>query len=155
MPKSKDTIQIPLEMLEPIENYNAEEFAKVMLIMAEERVSLYKEKDKQYGGSWMKDGGLGAYLNLKRKIDRILTRFKRGTLFSWESDRTGEATLDTLMDLSNYSDMFMGLLFFKISSMQEFKMFTRLYPQLAEFYTFEDGRVALKTPTHNIDEKGD
>lgn len=38
-------------------------------------------KDKQYGASWKKRGGVGAYMNVARKIDRLETQVKAGKLY--------------------------------------------------------------------------
>ena len=87
---------------EPIESYNPEDVWAFMNHYNNAKVLLFLEKDKAYGGSWMKDGAVGAFMNLKRKMDRVVTQFKNGRLFSFSKDSTGETSVDTFMDLENY-----------------------------------------------------
>jgi hypothetical protein len=67
-----------------------------------------REKDKLYGGSWLKRGGVGAYMNVARKIDRLE---KTAEAHGWdvieaasvESFSYGEGSvLDQIGDLRRY-----------------------------------------------------
>jgi hypothetical protein len=73
-----------------------------------------KRKDAEYGGSWIKRGGIGAFLNLVRKWDRLdeqVSRSERngdtGIKFDIfqhiRSDTSAETVLDTLRDLRRYA----------------------------------------------------
>ncbi|MCV6900736.1 hypothetical protein OE165_27265, partial [Escherichia coli] len=70
-------------------------------------LELFQQKDAGYGGSWQKDGLNGAFLNLKRKWDRLEHIFKKGELFE---ESSVENIDDTMMDLENYAAMFSYLL---------------------------------------------
>lgn len=70
-----------------------------------------KLKDNEYGGSWKKRGGVGAYMNVCRKVDRIENQLsKPGTsemgqydIFSHISnDKRPEGILDDIRDLRRY-----------------------------------------------------
>lgn len=39
--------------------------------LAAQDARILREKDKEYGGSWLKRGGVGAFMMLARKVDRI------------------------------------------------------------------------------------
>ena len=91
-----------------IDKYDTAELVKWMEEDLQRRLELLKDKDKHYGGSWQKDGMLGAYINLKRKIDRIQHMFLKGTIFDFD-DSLEENIYDTLQDLQNYTAMFSWL----------------------------------------------
>lgn len=65
-----------------------------------------EEKDKQYGSSWKKRGGVGAFMMLARKWDRIEELVEKH--FNWdlfaaiESDHRPEAVIDDIRDLRRY-----------------------------------------------------
>lgn len=71
-------------------------------------------KDREYGGSWLKRGGVGAFMMATRKYDRILTMIlrpiadsQRGSLrFCIEHDQREEGILDDLGDLRRYLILF-------------------------------------------------
>lgn len=108
--------------LEPIPEYNSDDMRAFLERWNNARLDLFVEKDKSYGGSWMQDGVLGAYYNLKRKMDRIITRFRHGKLFDASNDTTNESNIDTFMDLENYSSMNIGFMFFTADE-KTFKVF--------------------------------
>lgn len=61
-------------------------------------------KEKEYGGSWCKRGGIGAFFVAVRKLDRIENQInKRGTLaLALEHDKRAEGIRDDLCDLRCY-----------------------------------------------------
>ena len=42
-----------------------------LALVAQRDVSTLEQKDREYGGSWLKRGGVGAFMMLARKWDRI------------------------------------------------------------------------------------
>lgn len=63
------------------------------------------EKDKEYGGSWKKRGGIGAYMMLARKWDRLEIQVEKVNWDIFESIRTDtrkEGVLDDIRDLRRY-----------------------------------------------------
>lgn len=64
-----------------------------------------REKNREYGGSWIERGGIGAFFSAVRKIDRIknqLMRFHGHLGKTIENDRRTEGVLDDLGDLRRY-----------------------------------------------------
>lgn len=94
-----------IDFWEGLKDYDSEKVAEFMESDFKQRLELFIEKDASYGGSWQKDGLNGAFLNLKRKWDRLEHIFKKGKLF----ETSVENTEDTLKDLSNYATMFLFL----------------------------------------------
>jgi len=80
--------------------------------IANEDVSTLVEKDKEYGGSWKRRGGVGAFMMAARKHDRLEEIWKRIELRSgaegWdifeaiENDHRDESILDDIRDLRRY-----------------------------------------------------
>lgn len=75
--------------------------------VAEIDVEQLKVKNKEYGGSWHRRGGQGAFMMLARKWDRVDEQIKNaprcGDLASAvEADRRQEGILDDLGDLRRY-----------------------------------------------------
>ena len=76
-------------------------------------VAQLKEKDKSYGGSWKKRGGVGAYMMAARKIDRIEVQLSRvpfnaahppqyDIFAHLASDSRPDGILDDIRDLRRY-----------------------------------------------------
>ncbi len=63
-----------------------------------------RAKDKEYGGSWHRRGGTGAFHALARKGDRLLEQLDiHTTITAAKQDKnSSEAILDTLGDLRRY-----------------------------------------------------
>lgn len=102
-----------VDLLQGLENYDSSELRKWMEEHNHKRVEIFTLKDAAYGGSWQKDGLVGAYLNLKRKWDRLSNLFQTGELFDLSPKNLKEmqeTVNDTLLDLENYSAMFNWLL---------------------------------------------
>ena len=67
-------------------------------------VTVIREKDREYGGSWHKRGGQGAFFMLARKWDRIVEGVKKFGSFEaiLAADKREEGVLDDLGDLRRY-----------------------------------------------------
>ena len=66
------------------------------------------KKDDEYGASWKRRGGVGAYFVMIRKVDRLEEQAKRHCydIFKACHDHsTGESLLDTMRDLRCYLDL--------------------------------------------------
>jgi hypothetical protein len=66
---------------------------------------MIREKDKAYGGSWKKRGGIGAYMMLARKWDRLeqsVLAFGYDIFKAIEEDQRDESTIDDIQDLRRY-----------------------------------------------------
>lgn len=73
--------------------------------VAAEDVRELQRKDAEYGGSWLKRGGTGAFHMLARKIDRLeeqAKRFNYNVLAAIEADQRPEGILDDIRDLRRY-----------------------------------------------------
>lgn len=61
------------------------------------------EKNAEYGGSWVRRGGRGAFHALARKADRIIEQLKIHKTFQAAREaKSGESIDDTLGDLRRY-----------------------------------------------------
>lgn len=63
------------------------------------------KKDEEYGGSWKKRGGVGAYMMAVRKIDRleeITGRHKYDIFEALKDEKSSESLIDTIRDLRRY-----------------------------------------------------
>lgn len=92
------------ELLTPIKDYNFEPDLVDKIEGVCKKIMI--EKDKDYGGSWQKDGLLSAHMNLKRKFDRLHTIFLNG----FSTEVADETVLDTLIDLRNYTTLYISFL---------------------------------------------
>lgn len=75
--------------------------------VANDIADLLLQKDKEYGGSWQRRGGVGAYMMLVRKSDRLEEQVKneyRYDIFEACTDETkaSESLVDTLKDQVGY-----------------------------------------------------
>ncbi len=80
------------------------DFTRVMEIATND-VHVLRNKDAEYGSSWQKRGGVGAFMMLARKWDRLETQCKEHgwDIFKACEDATKmEVALDTLADLRRY-----------------------------------------------------
>lgn len=71
-------------------------------------VELVLEKDKEYGASWKRRGGVGAAMNMLRKFDRIEEQLRPNgyDVFAALAKTTGQTTediRDTLRDAVGYA----------------------------------------------------
>jgi hypothetical protein len=77
---------------------------KIKHVLSEDETRL-REKDEEYGGSWLKRGGIGAYMMAARKIDRlenIVSGYQYDIFAALTNDKSGESLLDTIRDLRGY-----------------------------------------------------
>jgi hypothetical protein len=77
----------------------------ILRAIAERDVGQLMSKDKEYGGSWKKRGGVGAFMMLARKWDRLETQVgKRGyDIFkALQEDLRTTGLIDDLGDLRRY-----------------------------------------------------
>lgn len=116
--KNQDTIQVPRWAFQALENYDSAKFAAFLTQYNNDKIDLYKEKDATYGGSWQKDGLVSAFLNLKRKIDRLINMWQNGDIFNFGGK--GESILDTFQDMENYSALCVGFIIFSIKSEEQY-----------------------------------
>lgn len=68
-------------------------------------VNLAQQKDAEYGASWCKRGGIGAWFTTVRKFDRLVTQMKAKGNNIWDvSDdiNSTEALEETIKDAINY-----------------------------------------------------
>lgn len=73
--------------------------------MAEADVSSLIASEKNYGDSWKKRGGIGAYMMLARKMDRLAkaVESKNGDIYKLLSEDTrAEGAIDDIRDLRRY-----------------------------------------------------
>ena len=76
-----------------------------MLRIARNDVQGLKAAEKSYGVSWRKRGGMGAFMMLARKWDRIENQVKPENydiFSSYEKDKRQEGLLDDIQDLRRY-----------------------------------------------------
>ena len=73
--------------------------------IAQRDVITLQRKDREYGGSWCKRGGIGAAMMLLRKVDRIENQIQK---FGWDifaaaaADKRPEGIVDDIRDLRAY-----------------------------------------------------
>ena len=73
--------------------------------IADSDVVALQEAEKSYGDSWRKRGGVGAFMMLARKWDRIENQVKAqqyDVFDAIESDRWAEGIMDDIQDLRRY-----------------------------------------------------
>lgn len=76
--------------------------------IAMEDAKLVAQKDAEYGASWKKRGGVGAFMVMSRKIDRLEEQCRRHGYDIFKAirdDSTGESLVDTIRDLRCYLDL--------------------------------------------------
>lgn len=80
-------------------------YIHLVLEIADNDVRVLKEKDAEYGGSWLKRGGVGAYMMACRKFDRLEEQVKKrgwDVFAAAEADDRAEGILDDIGDLRRY-----------------------------------------------------
>jgi len=72
----------------------------LLMNLAQRDVEVLKEKGRHYGDSWRKRGGVGAFMMLARKWDRIenMVRARNWDVFACERD----GVLEDIADLRRY-----------------------------------------------------
>lgn len=74
-------------------------------VLIDELVRIAQQKDAEYGASWCKRGGIGAWFTTVRKFDRISTQLKNMSYDLWHTEFDGDQTEsleETLKDGINY-----------------------------------------------------
>lgn len=80
-------------------------YRRFIVPILEEDAAIVVRKDEEYGGSWIRDGGPGAFFATWRKVHRIAEIAGRhaNDVFAAFADKTiGEAFVDTVADLRRY-----------------------------------------------------
>lgn len=73
--------------------------------LADRDVASIQEKDREYGGSWKKRGGVGAFMMLARKWDRLEKQVEAqgyDVFKAIREDQRSEGVLDDIRDLRRY-----------------------------------------------------
>jgi len=73
--------------------------------IADGDVVALEEAEKSYGDSWRKRGGVGAFMMLARKWDRIENQVKAqqyDVFHAIEADRRSDGIMDDIQDLRRY-----------------------------------------------------
>ena len=99
---SKNKTCFDKKLMEQIEDYHIKDVLVFLDTLHKTSQKITEEKDKDYGGSWQKDGLLSVHLNTKRKWDRLQNIFENGFEMNLES----ETVIDTLIDLRNYVSLY-------------------------------------------------
>jgi hypothetical protein len=87
------------------QNFNLHE---TLVTIANDDAQIVLEKDKSYGSSWKKRGGVGAFMMLARKWDRIENMVQEDkwdmfkTLQRTHANQESETLLETIRDLRQY-----------------------------------------------------
>ena len=89
---------------------SGDEFLRLLDVVAKADVAGLKKAQQSYGNSWKSRGGVGAYMMLARKIDRMENRVKRASpdaapydIFAHVvADTRAEGVIDDIRDLRRY-----------------------------------------------------
>lgn len=100
--KTKSQVCFDVESMEQIQNYDIKDVLSFLEKLNSASMKITESKDKDYGGSWQKDGVIGVHLNTKRKWDRLHNLFQNG----FQNDLKDETVMDTLVDLRNYVGLY-------------------------------------------------
>lgn len=87
-----------------MKSYELKEHENLTNIAINDITTAYN-KDQEYGASWKKRGGPGAYLTMTRKMDRLEEMAKRKNWDIFEALRdknSSESLIDTIRDLRVY-----------------------------------------------------
>lgn len=79
-----------------------------LVAITDEDVRVLVEKDKDYGSSWKKRGGSGAFFMLARKWDRLENQVQQHNFDIFAAinkDRREEGILDDIRDLRRYLEL--------------------------------------------------
>jgi hypothetical protein len=85
---------------------NPSEQTRRLMKIVDEDLAVLEAKNAEYGQSWLKRGGVGAFMMIARKWDRLETQCR---IYNWDifemlngNDKLMEDTLDTIRDLRRY-----------------------------------------------------
>jgi len=107
-------------------------------VITEELVKFVNDKDIQYGSSWRKRGGAGAFMVIARKWDRVEqaceTRHpaKYDIFDVFEADGRSETILDDCLDLVGYLLILVEHMI-EIGHVSEIKELNMSFPPLTQF----------------------
>lgn len=82
-----------------------EELARKLLVIAIDDVQTILKKNKEYGSSWKKRGGVGAFMMLARKWDRLEPQVEKhnyDVIEAMNTDTRQEGIIDDIRDLRAY-----------------------------------------------------
>jgi hypothetical protein len=85
--------------------YSEKRYLELLEKVAADDVATLLQKDKEYGGSWKKRGGTGAFMMLARKWDRLEEQAKQHHHDIFEAasdDERPEGIIDDIGDLRRY-----------------------------------------------------
>ena len=74
-------------------------------LLSKKDISALQEAEKDYGDSWRKRGGVGAFMMLARKFDRLENQVEKHSydvFRAYEEDQREEGILDDIQDLRRY-----------------------------------------------------
>tara|TARA_R110000765_G_scaffold4537_1_gene14200 strand:- start:2101 stop:2460 length:360 start_codon:yes stop_codon:yes gene_type:complete len=81
------------------------ELKKKLISIASSDITSLEESQKSYGDSWKKRGGVGAYMMLSRKWDRLENQCKKhgyDIFLTAKEDNREEGIIDDIRDLRRY-----------------------------------------------------
>lgn len=84
---------------------SGDKYLDVLQEIADKDVAGLKKAQKNYGNSWKKRGGMGTFMMLARKWDRLenyLPKFAYDIFRALIEDQRGEGTIDDIRDLRRY-----------------------------------------------------
>jgi hypothetical protein len=100
--RNNDTFEdLETKMQRGILTYNTRAYQELI----DSCVDISKRKDKEYGASWCKRGGIGAWFTTVRKFDRLHTQLKMMDFNIWDVSldvQSTESLEETLLDAINY-----------------------------------------------------
>jgi hypothetical protein len=82
-----------------------EELRQDLELTASADIEVLLKKEREYGSSWKKRGGVGAFMMLARKWDRIETNcsnWQWDIFNAYDNDSRAEGILDDIADLRRY-----------------------------------------------------
>ena len=83
-------------------------YLDLLHVVAQEDVNGLQEAEKSYKDSWKKRGGIGAYMMLARKWDRIEAQVERhgwDVFKAIQEDNRPEGIIDDIQDLRRYLNL--------------------------------------------------
>ena len=89
----------------PTENDNENRLLKRLARVANKSLSVILTKNREYGESWKKRGGAGAFFMLARKWDGLepqVAKYGYDIFKAIEADKRVEGIIDDIKDLSSY-----------------------------------------------------
>lgn len=82
---------------------------KLLADIQQQDIHILGQKEKEYGDSWKKRGGVGAFMMLARKYDRIVVQVGSEDLFAAiKADIRIEGIMDDVQDLRRYIRLVLG-----------------------------------------------